>query len=126
MYIDGTYYWYGENKEKTDGKSKIWHWGVRCYSSKDLYNWKDEGIIIEPELENTESSLHPESCMDRPHIIYNKQTKKYVCWMKIMNNDQTQTETVMTADHILGPYTKVREGVRPLGMNAGDFDLAIA
>ena len=46
MYIDGVYYWYGENKEKTDGKNGIWHWGVKCYSSKDLYNWKDEGIII--------------------------------------------------------------------------------
>lgn len=45
IYIDDTYYWYGENKEKTDGKNGIWHWGVRCYSSKDLYNWKDEGLI---------------------------------------------------------------------------------
>lgn len=25
MYLDGTYYWYGENKEKTDGKNGIWH-----------------------------------------------------------------------------------------------------
>ena len=66
--------------------------------------------------------------MDRPHIIYNKKTKKYVCWMKIMNKDsfQTQTETVMVANHILGPYTKVKEGLQPLGMNAGDFDLAVA
>ena len=64
--------------------------------------------------------------MDRPHIIYNKRTGKYVCWLKIMNKDQTQSETVLTADHILGPYTKVREGLRPLGMSAGDFDLAVA
>lgn len=126
MYIDGTYYWYGENKEKTDGVNKIWHWGVRCYSSQDLYNWKDEGIIIPPDLEDENSSLHPRACMDRPHIIYNKRTKKYVCWLKIMNRDRTQTETVLTADWILGPYTKVKEGLRPLGMSAGDFDLAVA
>ena len=25
MYLDGVYYWYGENKEKSDGKSGIWH-----------------------------------------------------------------------------------------------------
>ena len=54
--------------------------------------------------------------MDRPHIIYNKRTGKYVCWLKIMNRDGSQTETVMTADNILGPYTKVREGLRPLDM----------
>lgn len=64
--------------------------------------------------------------MDRPHIIYNKRTGKYVCWLKIMNRDGSQTETVMTADNILGPYTKVREGLRPLDMSAGDFDLAVA
>lgn len=124
--VDDTYYWYGENKEKTDGRNGIWHWGVRCYSSKDLYNWKDEGIIIPPEPDNPESSLHPETCMDRPHIIYNKRTKKYVCWLKIMNKDQSQTETVLTADNILGPYEKVKEGLRPLGVSAGDFDLAVA
>lgn len=128
MYIDGVYYWYGENKEKTDGVNGIWHWGVKCYSSTDLYNWEDRGIIIPPEPGDPTSSLHPESCMDRPHIIYNKKTKKYVCWMKIMNKDsfQTQTETVMVANHILGPYTKVKEGLQPLGMNAGEFDLAVA
>ena len=126
MYLDGTYYWYGENKEKTTGENDIWHWGVRCYTSQDLYNWEDCGVIIPPEPENPESSLHPSSQMDRPHIIYNKETKKYVAWLKIMHRDGTQTETVMTADDILGPYTKVREGRRRLNMSAGDFDLAVA
>ena len=125
IYVDGLYYWYGENKEKTDGTTDIYHWGVRCYSSKDLYNWKDEGIIIPPEPDNPESSLHPAMCMDRPHIIYNKKTKKFVCWLKIRTSEG-QASTVMTADHILGPYTKVREGLFPLSMSAGDFDLAIA
>ncbi len=128
LYDGGVYYWYGENKEKTDGVNGIWHWGVKCYSSTDLYNWEDRGIIIPPEPENLESSLHPSSCMDRPHIIYNNCTKKYVCWLKVMDpKDFTrQTQTILTADHILGPYTKVREGFRPLGMDAGDFDLTVA
>lgn len=126
MHIDGTYYWYGENKEKTTGKDDIWTWGVRCYTSKDLYNWEDKGLIIEPDLENLESSLHPSSMLDRPHIIYNQTTQKYVCWLKIMHQDGNQTETVLTANHILGPYTVVREGLKPLGMSAGDFDLAVA
>lgn|SRR5690606_12767993 len=71
-----TFYWYGENKEKTTPGSGIWHWGVRFYSSKDLYNWKDEGIIIPPVEDDPASPLHPSSCMDRPHIIYNKKTGK--------------------------------------------------
>lgn len=123
--VNGTYYWYGENKEKTDGKNDIWHWGVRCYASKDLYNWKDKGIIIPPDLENENSSLNPKSCMDRPHIIYNEKTKKFVCWLKIMNDYNEQTETILVADNILGPYKKIKEGLKPLGMSAGDFDLAV-
>lgn len=130
MYIDGIYYWYGENKERTTGDSPIWHWGVRCYTSRDLYNWEDKGIIIPPEPENPDSPLHPYAHMDRPHILYNRDTRKYVCWLKIMGHrereDRVQRETILTADHILGPYTKVRENLKPLNMNAGDFDLAAA
>lgn len=43
-----------------------------------------------------------------------------------MHKDGTQDETVLTADRFLGPYTKVREGLRPLNMSAGDFDLVVA
>ncbi len=126
MYLDGLYYWYGENKEKTTGEDDTWHWGVRCYTSKDLYNWEDKGIIIPPEYDNPISPLHPTSKMDRPHIIYNNETKKFICWVKIMHDDGRQTATILTASNFLGPYTKIREGIRPLNMNAGDFDLIVA
>ncbi len=126
MYLDGSYYWYGENKEFTDPEKGIWHWGVRCYRSDDLYNWEDLGLIIPPEPDDPDSSVNPHSMMDRPHIIYNGRMKKFVCWLKIMQKDGSQSETVMTADKLTGPYTKVREGLYPLGMSAGDFDLAVA
>ena len=47
-YEDGVYYWYGENKEHTDGKNGIWTWGIRVYASTDLYNWEDRGLLIPP------------------------------------------------------------------------------
>lgn len=45
-----TYYWYGEHK----GEDNIQSWGyegvpatgISCYSSKDLYNWKNEGVAL--------------------------------------------------------------------------------
>ena len=102
--VDDTYYWYGENKDHTDGQNGVWTWGVRAYRSKDLYNWEDCGLIIRPEPEDADSPLNPyNAMMDRPHILYNRFTKKFVCWMKVMRSDGTQTETVMTADSILGP-----------------------
>ncbi|MFC6261669.1 family 43 glycosylhydrolase [Levilactobacillus fujinensis] len=126
LYREGTYYWYGENKDHTTGKDNIWSWGVRCYASKDLINWRDLGLIIQPNLKDDDSPLNPKSMMDRPHIIYNEQTQKYVCWLKIQNLSGSQSETVLVADSILGPYEIVRQGLRPLGMSAGDFDLAVA
>ena len=43
-----------------------------------------------------------------------------------MKKDGTQSETVLIADRITGPYEIVRENLQPLGMSAGDFDLAVA
>lgn len=127
IYVDGIYYWYGENKEFTDGTNDIWTYGIRFYRSNDLYNWEDLGLVIPPDTEDENSPLNPTNCMlDRPHIIYNKRTKKYVCWVKIMHKEGHQDETVLTADKITGPYTIVNQGIRPLGMSAGDFDLAVA
>ena len=125
MEIDGTFYWYGENKEKTTPGSGIWHWGVRLYSSQDLCNWVDEGIIIAPEPDDGTSPLHPAQMVDRPHIVRSAATGKLVCWLKIMEAGGSQRSTVLTADDIRGPWSMVRTGLRPLGMNAGDFDLVI-
>lgn len=129
IYVDGLFYWYGENKEHTRPGNGIWHWGVRAYSSPDLYNWDDCGLIVPPVLNDESSPLHPSSSLDRPHIIYNARTRKYVCWLKIMGpigSDLTQqTETILVADNFLGPYTIVRSGLKPLGMYGGDFDLAV-
>ena len=86
--VNGTYFWYGENKDGITGNSldpksdcKYWHHGVKLYSSNDLLSWKDEGFVIE-ESDDINNPFHPKNIMDRPHIIYNKKTKKYVMWTK--------------------------------------------
>jgi hypothetical protein len=122
--IDGTFYWYGENKERTAPGSGIWHWGVRCYSSTDLYSWDDLGLIIPPVLDDETSPLHPAQGMDRPHIVQNPGTGTLVCWLKVMS-PAGQRSTVLTSDDIRGPWTIVRLDLKPLGMNAGDFDLVV-
>ena len=122
-YEDGIFYWYGENKDHTTGRDDTWHWGIRCYSSRDLYNWEDLGLIIPPEPDDETSPLHPAQKVDRPHILRNPHTGQYVCWLKIMGEGHEQRSTVLVSDSLLGPYEIVRTGLQPLGMNAGDFDL---
>jgi hypothetical protein len=124
LHHDGAFYWYGENKERTTPGSGIWHWGVRCYRSRDLYNWDDLGVIIPPVEHDPESPLHPAQFADRPHIVRNS-NGQWVCWIKVMKSDGAQESTVLVAEDLLGPWSIVRTGLRPLGMSAGDFDLVI-
>ena len=121
-----SYYWYGENKEYTKKGGTVWHWGVRCYASKDLYNWEDKGLIIKPTPDDLSSPLHPTYCMDRPHIIYCDKTKKYVAWLKIMaggENHDSQFMSVMQSDSFFGPYEFVHKMYKPNQMDTGDFTL---
>lgn len=120
MYLDHKFYWYGENKEGVTDEKVIWHNGVRLYSSDDLYNWKDEGVICVSA--DPQSPLYPTSRMDRPHILFNKKTGKFVMWMKIMAPDK-QHMVVACADKITGPFQIVNNMISPGGMSSGDFDL---
>ncbi len=124
FYKDGTYYWYGENKEKTVKGSNVWTWGIRCYTSKDFYNWKDRGLIIQPDTLDALPPLNPSQGIDRPHIIYNAKTKKFVCWIKLLGTDG-QFMTVLTANNFMGPYKIANKAIRPNGLEAGDFDLYV-
>lgn len=127
FFEDGVFTWYGENKEQTTPGSGNWHWGVRAYTSADFVNWEDRGLIIPPDLDDPNSPLHPAQKLDRPHIIKNASTGQYVCWIKVMGRDDQheQASTVLVADSLLGPYRIVRTGLRPLGFDAGDFDIAV-
>ena len=127
LYHDNTFYWYGENKENTDCREHIWHGGVRCYSSKDLYNWKDEGIILEVS-EDQKNPMYPKRIMDRPHILYNEKTKKFVMWVKFAGTEddfdawQVQYMGIAVSDDITKPF-ELKKTIHPLGMEMGDFDL---
>ncbi|CED89948.1 family 43 glycosylhydrolase [Actinomyces succiniciruminis] len=122
--VDGVYYWYGENKERTTPDGSTWHWGVRAYRSTDLYNWEDCGLIIPPEPDDPSSPLHPAAKLDRPHIVFNAETGLFVCWVKVMSR-HGQRSSVLVADNLLGPYRMAHRDFKPLGMNAGDFDLVV-
>ena len=119
---DGQFYWYGENKEHTHLGSNVWTWGVRAYRSSDFYNWEDMGLIIEPDTVNPLSPLHYSQTLDRPHILYNKCTRKWVCWIKSMDTDGFFV--VLQTDKFEGPYQLVRQ-FKPEGFGVGDFDMYV-
>lgn len=123
IYQDGTFYWYGENKEFTDGKNGIWTYGLKMYSSKDFYNWTDLGYIVDAETTDESSPFFTSRCIDRPHIVYNNKTKKYVMWVKIGGKDAYFA--ILTADNISDKYKLEKTEFQPFGKRVGDFDIAI-
>lgn len=120
LYHNGRFYWYGENKEKSQSEYDLWHWGIRMYSSVDLYNWEDEGIICLPVLEDPDHPMHPKSQVDRPHILYDEKQDRFVMWLKILTLDPYFV--VALADTIHGPF-QVSHVVKPHDFGCGDFDL---
>ncbi|MBQ0125420.1 MAG: family 43 glycosylhydrolase [Clostridiales bacterium] len=122
MFIEGDrYYWIGENKDHTMGTGTIWTWGIKIYSSTHLYNWEDEGYLVPPELKDKNSLFYPTCRLDRPHLIYNERTKKYVLWIKFIDEAHF---SVLVSDKLMGEYRVVKRELRPFGANCGDFDLA--
>lgn len=126
IFENGRYYWYGENKELSVSGSDIWHSGIRCYSSENLYDWKDEGIILAPS-DDIQSPLHPTRIIDRPHILLNRKNGTYVMWIKLAGTQEnprdwgSQHAGIAVSDRLTGPYRFVREFL-PNGLNMGDFD----
>lgn len=82
LYENGTYYWFGEHK--TEGEAgNLANVGVHCYSSDDLYHWKDCGIALSV-IENDPGHPISKGCiLERPKVIYNPLTKKYVMWFHL-------------------------------------------
>ena len=102
VYEKGTYYWFGE--DRTGFKSN----GVSCYQSKDLYNWKRLGLSMKTTGEAREdmNDISQGRLFERPKVIYNPQTKKWVMWSHWESGDGygAARVCVATSDKIMGPY----------------------
>lgn len=113
---NGTYYWYGEHKiaGKAGNTAQV---GVSCYSSKDLYNWKNEGIALRVD-DNPQSDIAKGCILERPKVIYNRKTGKFVMWFHLELKDKgydAARSGVAVADTPAGPFTYLKS-FRP---NAG-------
>lgn len=103
------YYWYGEHKVEGDAGNRA-QVGVHCYSSKDLYNWKDEGIALKVVENDPNHDIGKGCILERPKVIFNKKTGKYVMWFHLELKSQgydAARSGVAVADKATGPFTFV-------------------
>ncbi|GHT52812.1 beta-glucanase [Bacteroidia bacterium] len=124
LYDDGIYYWFGEHK--TEGKAgNVANVGVHCYSSSDLYHWKDEGIALSVMPEGSGSDIEKGCILERPKVIKNEKTGKYVMWFHLESKgrgyDGNSKSGVAVSDKVTGPYTFLHT-IRP---NAGHWPLNV-
>lgn len=124
LFDKGIYYWFGENKDGETYKAffeRVDVIGISCYSSKDLLNWKNEGIVLAPVKDDPSHDLHTSKVVERPKVIYNEKTKKYVMWVHIDTLDYEYARVgVAVSDSPIGPYSYLKS-IRPNGADSRDM-----
>jgi len=122
FYENGTYYWFGEHG--TPGRTRV---GVMCYSSKDLYNWKNEGVALPLAYDDPNHDISLGCALERPKVIYNTATKKYVMWFHLELKGQgydAARSGVAVSNNVTGPYTFI-QSFRPNKSMARDMTLFV-
>jgi len=122
LYHNNRYYWFGEHKTEGDAGNTAMI-GVSCYSSENLYEWKIEGIVL-PVSTDTMSLIRKGCIIERPKVIYNRKTGKFVMWFHhelLGQGYRAAMSGIAIADRVTGPYTYLRS-VRP---NAGSWPVNV-
>lgn len=107
LYHRGTYYWFGEHKAENTSNAMV---GVMCYSSKNLTDWKNEGVALAVSDEQG-SDIEKGCILERPKVIYNAKTHKFVMWFHLELKGlgyRAARAGVAVADKVTGPYHFLR------------------
>lgn len=126
LYADGTYYWFGEHKVagKQGNTAMV---GVSCYASTNLYSWRNAGIVLPVVHADPAHDLAAGCILERPKVIYNRMTGKYVMWFHLELLGQGYASArcgVAVADQPTGPYTYL-DSFRPDGHMSRDMTLFV-
>jgi hypothetical protein len=124
MYYQDTYYWFGEHKADSTSSAYV---GVTCYSSKNLTDWKYEGVALSVSDE-VGNDIERGCVLERPKVIHCAKTGKFVMWFHLELKGQGYAQArygVAVSDTPTGPYSflhsdRVNAGIYPLEMDADD------
>ncbi|KAJ1308299.1 hypothetical protein OPQ81_004013 [Rhizoctonia solani] len=115
---DGTFYWFGEDRRP--GGTHFT--GIAVYSSRDLYNWKNEGLAFKP-VEGT--PLASNQTGERPKVVYSEQTKQWVMYIHADTPSHTlHYQAIGLSPNVTGPYV-YQDSYLPLGQPSQDLGMFI-
>lgn len=99
--VNGTYYMIGEDKSGGHSFSN-----VNCYASTGLVQWTFAGALLS---RTGSGDLGPNRVVERPKVIYNDRTRKYVLWMHMDSSSYGEARVaVATGDSVCGRYQYLR------------------
>jgi Glycosyl hydrolases family 43 len=125
LHHEGRYYWYGEFKIEGEAGNCA-QVGISCYTSTDLYNWRNEGIVL-PVSNEPGHEIEKGCIIERPKVLHNKSNGTFVLWAhhekKGAVYDSAQV-IVAVATSPLGPFQFLR-AFRPNGQMSRDMTLFV-
>lgn len=119
------WYWYGEHKGAPNcpGTTRVDVIGVSCYSSADLHSWHYEGLAL--KADGSVRELNPSWVLERPKVLYNQQTGKYVMWFHSDSPDYTMAQAgCAVSDTPEGPY-RFLHAMQPNRFDCRDMTLFV-
>jgi hypothetical protein len=117
--VGGTWYGFGEDKTgESSGNTSFQD--IPCYTSTDLSGWTRAGTALS---EQSSGDLGPSRIVERPKVIYNSSTGKYVMYMHIDNSGYSEAKVgVAVSSTPCGPYA-YQGSFQPLGYQSRDIGL---
>ncbi|KAE9978210.1 hypothetical protein BLS_000802 [Venturia inaequalis] len=113
--VADTYYMIGE--DKLDGSS---FQNVNCYASTNLVEWNFAGALLS---RTASGELGPNRVVERPKVIYNESTKKYVLYMHVEDSGYKEAKVgVAVGDTVCGKYEYLGS-YRPMDNQSRDMGL---
>lgn len=119
--VDGTYYWFGEDRSQGLDPTRRF---VSCYSSHDLIHWTFRNQVI--KLADPEG-FGPHWILERPKVFHNRKTGQFVMYMHIDGPLPGETRGykiarvgVAVSSTIDGDYRYLKS-FRPLGHESRDI-----
>ena len=103
--VGDTFYWYGDELSKAiprDSTARCHQArpkytdvqnGFNCYSSKNLVDWKYEGVC----MQFPKDGWLARGTSHRPNVLYNDKTGKYVLWFFCIGTTEPQYPAAMLA-----------------------------
>lgn len=120
LYYNNQWFWYGENKNTETVNRRVKFIGISCYSSYDMRSWRYEGLVLRASS-NINDDLHENCIAERPKVLYNRLTNKFVMWFHIDNREYTLASVgVAISDSAIGPFEYLGRQ-RPLGRDSRDM-----